>query len=42
MILTILLQFSFNPLRENRDEEVVCYRNLGCFKDEGPFDYLDT
>lgn len=21
---------------------MVCYRNVGCFKDEGPFDYLDT
>ena len=26
----------------NRDEEVVCYPKVGCFKDEGPFDYLDT
>lgn len=25
-----------------RDEEIVCYRNVGCFRDEGPFDYLDT
>lgn len=25
-----------------RDEEVVCYgAELGCFRDEGPFDYLD-
>ena len=24
-----------------RDEEVVCYGELGCFRDEGPFDYLD-
>lgn len=24
-----------------RDEEVVCYKDLGCFRDEGPFDYLD-
>ncbi|XP_025018332.1 pancreatic triacylglycerol lipase-like isoform X1 [Tetranychus urticae] len=21
---------------------MVCYRNIGCFRDEGPFDYLDT
>lgn len=21
---------------------MVCYRNFGCFRDEGPFDYLDT
>jgi len=27
--------------REKRDEEVVCYGELGCFRDEGPFDYLD-
>jgi hypothetical protein len=27
--------------REKRDEEVVCYGDLGCFRDEGPFDYLD-
>ena len=24
-----------------RDEEVVCYPEVGCFRDEGPFDYLD-
>lgn len=28
--------------RRRRDEETVCYKNFGCFKDEGPFDYLDT
>lgn len=22
--------------------EMICYRDLGCFRDEGPFDYLDT
>ena len=27
--------------RHRRDEEVVCYGDLGCFRDEGPFDYLD-
>ncbi|KAK8731852.1 hypothetical protein OTU49_007300, partial [Cherax quadricarinatus] len=27
--------------RVRRDEEVVCYMDLGCFRDEGPFDYLD-
>jgi len=28
--------------RVKRDEEVVCYgADLGCFRDEGPFDYLD-
>lgn len=21
---------------------MVCYRNFGCFRDEGPFDYLDS
>jgi hypothetical protein len=21
---------------------MVCYSNFGCFRDEGPFDYLDT
>ena len=26
--------------RTRRDEEVVCYRDVGCFRDEGPFDYL--
>lgn len=25
-----------------RDEEMICYDNFGCFRDEGPFDYLDT
>ncbi|GAB6025976.1 hypothetical protein CHUAL_011945 [Chamberlinius hualienensis] len=29
-------------VRRKRDEEVVCYDDLGCFRDEGPFDYLDT
>lgn len=28
--------------REKRDEEVVCYSELGCYKDVGFFDYLDT
>ncbi|RWS24935.1 pancreatic triacylglycerol lipase-like protein, partial [Leptotrombidium deliense] len=28
--------------RIRRDEEEVCYENFGCFRDEGPFDYLDT
>ncbi|KAI1290044.1 Pancreatic triacylglycerol lipase [Halotydeus destructor] len=28
--------------RVKRDEEVICYRDVGCFRDEGPFDYLDT
>ena len=27
--------------RVKRDEEVVCYADVGCFRDEGPFDYLD-
>ena len=27
--------------REKRDEEVVCYADVGCFRDDGPFDYLD-
>ena len=27
--------------REKRDEEVVCYSDVGCFWDDGPFDYLD-
>ncbi|XP_069173439.1 uncharacterized protein [Procambarus clarkii] len=30
-----------NRKRVRRDEEVVCYPDLGCFRDEGPFDYLD-
>ncbi|TRY75617.1 hypothetical protein TCAL_07503 [Tigriopus californicus] len=30
-----------SKLRYKRDEEVVCYGDLGCFRDEGPFDYLD-
>lgn len=28
--------------RAKRDEESVCYEEFGCFRDEGPFDYLDT
>ena len=27
--------------RAKRDEEVVCYSDVGCFFDDGPFDYLD-
>ncbi|CAL4059422.1 unnamed protein product, partial [Meganyctiphanes norvegica] len=27
--------------RVKRDEEIVCYKDLGCFKDEGPFDLMD-
>jgi len=27
--------------RQKRDEERVCYGDLGCFRDEGPFNYLD-
>ncbi|RXG62156.1 Pancreatic lipase-related protein 2, partial [Armadillidium vulgare] len=28
-------------IRVKRDEEMVCYKDLGCFRDEGPFDYFD-
>lgn len=28
--------------RRKRDEESVCYKSFGCFRDEGAFDYLDT
>ena len=31
----------FTCRRFKRDEEVVCYKAVGCFRDEGPFDYLD-
>ena len=34
-----LLHYLFH--RQKRDEEVVCYGELGCFRDEGPFNYLD-
>ena len=27
--------------RHKRDEEVVCYPEIGCFRDDGPFNYLD-
>ena len=27
--------------RQKRDEEMVCYSDVGCFWDDGPFDYLD-
>lgn len=27
--------------RSRRDEAMVCYNELGCFRDEGPFSYLD-
>ena len=37
-MLMFLLIFYF---RRKRDEEVVCYGELGCFRDEGPFNYLD-
>jgi len=28
--------------RSKRDEEMVCYKDLGCFRDDGAFDYLDV
>ena len=31
----------FQIFRAKRDEEVVCYSDVGCFFDDGPFDYLD-
>ena len=31
----------FFMLRNRRDEEIVCYGDLGCFHDDGPFNYLD-
>ena len=34
-----ILHYLFH--RQKRDEEVVCYGELGCFRDEGPFNYLD-
>ena len=44
----LLLSMNFTTLsyRVKRDEEKACYSNLGygdlgCFWDEGPFDYLD-
>ncbi|XP_037778198.1 uncharacterized protein LOC119574971 [Penaeus monodon] len=48
-VVTSMAQWEFNQLqkklngkrRVKRDEEVVCYKDLGCFRDEGPFDYLD-
>ena len=33
--------YNFVHRRFKRDEEVVCYKAVGCFRDEGPFDYLD-
>ena len=27
--------------RVRRDEEIVCYADVGCFRDDGPFNYLD-
>ena len=38
MILSLNSKWHF---REKRDEEVVCYGDVGCFRDDGPFDYLD-
>ncbi|XP_047490566.1 uncharacterized protein LOC125040101 isoform X2 [Penaeus chinensis] len=48
-VVTSMAEWEFNQLqkklngkrRVKRDEEVVCYKDLGCFRDEGPFDYLD-
>ena len=28
-------------IRKRRDEEIVCYADVGCFRDDGPFNYLD-
>ena len=39
-IIILSLDFKWH-FREKRDEEVVCYGDVGCFRDDGPFDYLD-
>lgn len=36
-----LLLYKRNNRRRKRSEEVVCYKDLGCFRDTGAFDYLD-
>ena len=38
-LILLILNTSF--FRGKRDEEVVCYTDVGCFRDDGPFDYLD-
>ena len=40
IIIISSLDFKWH-FREKRDEEVVCYGDVGCFRDDGPFDYLD-
>ncbi|XP_068220718.1 uncharacterized protein [Palaemon carinicauda] len=49
-VVTSMAQWELNKLQKKmkkggrrikRDEERVCYKDLGCFWDEGPFDYLD-
>ena len=37
----VAISQNFWFFREKRDEEVVCYSDVGCFWDDGPFDYLD-
>ncbi|KAA0203368.1 hypothetical protein HAZT_HAZT002216 [Hyalella azteca] len=36
------LQRKLRNGRVKRDEEMVCYKDLGCFRDDGAFDYLDV
>ncbi len=39
---SLLPWVNFGPYRRvKRDEETICYPDVGCFRDEGPFDYLD-
>ncbi|XP_071547998.1 uncharacterized protein [Panulirus ornatus] len=43
-VVTSMAKWELHKLhkkRVKRDEEVVCYMELGCFRDEGPYDYLD-
>ena len=35
------ISFDFLYNRVRRDEEIVCYADVGCFRDDGPFNYLD-
>ena len=42
MYVEIIMQiFIYDIFRTKRDEEHVCYGDVGCFRDDGPFDYLD-
>lgn len=36
-----MIQWKMRKHRQKREANVVCYGDLGCFEDSGPFGYID-